>query len=552
MTAIQEIIEANYPNIGLNTENGRIVNDGKKVLDFVYTDLMEKYKEKCGVAITKTQVKEEVQRYAAEHPWTSEEKKQKQKKFESWSSGIEFDENDMPKRTLDNTVIFFTKHPKYKDKFSFNEVTQFENYNGQPIEDWMTVDFRLDCENVMGYNTKDLIQDAVVKACHENTFNPFRDAIEKLVWDGTERMETFFIKYLGAEDTQLNRSMTKKFFYAMMKRMDKPGCDFDNMLIVADPTQGTGKTKILMRFPKALGIPYGCDTTLNCDPKDKDNIDKMNRCWIAIIDELTNFLKKEPEVTKQFLAQSEDSARLSYDRRSRSFKRHCVFYATTNQDYFLKDYTGGIERRYWIMDCHGTPHDAEWWDTNLSDDEVRQVIAEIYKFYKGNPKFKYTELTLAENEELLKVQKRHKTARNDDVLQDQILRVINTPMYNIEFDNVNEFINNLNYWQSYTPVENNTRVDSESYEMFRKFGGGNKFKDRQQIELIPSKWLREWIMTYLKPRYTVQAGYLAEMLSDDFEYVKNGHYRKKDGSWWSTSVFRRKEKKGNNDDIQDS
>lgn len=535
MTAIQELIETNYPNLGINTENGRLVNDGKKVLDFVYTDLVEKFKEKFGGTITKTQVKEEVQRYAAEHPWTSEEKKKKQKKFESWSSELDFDENDMPKKTLKNTIEFFSKNPKYKNCFTFNEFTQFENYNGEPIEDWMIGEFRLECEKVMGYNTKDLVEAAVIKVCHDNSFHPFKDAIKKLKWDGTERLDTFFIKYLGGEDTELNRSMTRKFFYAMMKRLFEPGCDFDNMLIIADPTQGTGKTKLLMRIPSALGIPYGCDATISCDLKDKDNVDKLNRCWIAIIDELSNFLKRDPETTKQFLSQSMDVARLSYARRSQMFYRHNVFFATTNLDYFLKDYASEFERRYWIIDAHGTPHDAQWWKDNLPDDEVRQLVAEAYKFYKENPDYEYTSLSLAEQDELRKVQRGHKTLCNDDVLQDQILRAINLTMKETQFSNAREFINAIHC------AENRVDTFDPRTDEFLGLAGdevemiGTEYT---QMETIPSSWLREWIKTDLKR--DVSAGYLAQLLSDEFEYQQKGHYKKKDGSWLSTSTFKRK------------
>lgn len=531
MKGIQDIISEHYPNIGRNTENGRIVNNGRKLLDFVYTDIMDKFRE-LGGTTTKRVVMEEVQRYAEAHPWTPESKQKQQKKFESWATDIEFDENDMPKKTLKNAKIFFSKHPMYTGRFSFNEFTQFQNYNGQPVKDSDIVHFRFDCEEVLGFNTKDLVETAVVEVCSENSFHPFKDAISNLIWDGKERVDTFFIKYIGAEDTPLNRSMTKKFFYAMMKRLYEPGCDFDNMLIVADPTQGTGKTKILMRIPKALGINYGCDTTLSCDPKDKDNVDKLSRCWIAIIDELTSFLKKDPETTKQFLSQSIDIARLSYDKRSQMFNRHNVFYATTNQDYFLKDYASEFERRYWIIDCHGTAHDAEWWDTNLPDSEVLQLLAEAYKFYTENPKFKYTELSLDEQRELLNVQRRHKTMCNDDVLQDQILRVINMPMKNTVFADAKEFMSAMR------SADNSVMPYDRSADEFLGIAG-EQVTEYKQIECVPSSWLREWIKTDLKR--DVSAGYLSQLLGEEFDYIQKGHYKDSNGKWKSTSTFNRKQ-----------
>ena len=67
-----------------------------------------------------------------------------------------------------------------------------------------------------------------------------------MTWDGTPRLDTLFIDYLGAEDSLYNRTVCRKAFVAAVARAMLPGCKFDNMLILCGP-QGIGKSTLLDR-----------------------------------------------------------------------------------------------------------------------------------------------------------------------------------------------------------------------------------------------------------------------------------------------------------------
>lgn len=56
------------------------------------------------------------------------------------------------------------------------------------------------------------LMDAVQVLCIENSFHPIRDYLDGLEHDGTPRIERFLIDYMGAEDTPLNRAISKNFF----------------------------------------------------------------------------------------------------------------------------------------------------------------------------------------------------------------------------------------------------------------------------------------------------------------------------------------------------
>lgn len=504
---IYETIKNNekFNTIKLNTKTNKIEIEDNEILSCDYDDILEKCKEEYpDTKFTKQTIKDIVTRFARENKY---EPKKSFTSSCSWYNKYNLDDNGNIKKTLENILILFENDLRFKDKFFYNEFTAYETYNDELIRDYNIAEFRMICEKELGYDTKDKVECVVQFLTHQNSFNPFKDRINELLWDGEERFVTFFIKFIGVHDTPLNRSMTKKWFYAMMKRLYEPGCDFDNMLIIYDAKQGTGKSKIIQRLIESLGVNYGYDTSITCDNKDKDNVDKLNRTWIVGIDEMQEFLKKNPEQTKQFLAQTFDTARLSYAKRSEQYKRHCVFYGNSNLEYFLKDYTSNFERRYWVMEADGEVHEKEWWDNNLTVEYCQQVLAEIKYFYENNPNFNYTELSIDEREELRKVQYRHKTLNNDELLQFRIFEILNKIYSKKQFIDYNEFVKEAT-------DATITLIDENSAKFFGESVEGNV----GHIDRIPVKWIKMYVEENLKRNVSTQ--YITALICEEWCYKK--------------------------------
>ena len=502
---IIDIINNNerFKSIQLNTRTNKIEIDEEEILSIDYDDIFEECKSQYpDTKFTKSIVKDIVTKYAREHKYEPNFSKSG---MSSWYAALEFDDNGKVTKNLDNIIRFFENHPNFKDKFFYNEFTSYETYNDELIRDYNISEFRVICEREIGFESKDKIECAVQYLTHRNSFNPFKDKINELLWDGEERFVTFFIKFIGVHDTPLNRSMTKKWFYAMMKRLYEPGCPFDNMLIIYDAKQGTGKSKLPQRLIESLGLNYGYDTSITCDNKDKDNVDKLNRTWIVGIDEMNEFLKKNPEQTKQFLAQTFDTARLSYAKRSEQYLRHCIFYGNSNIEYFLKDYTSNFERRYWVMEADGEVHDKQWWDENLTDEYCQQVLAEIKYFYDNYPNFNYTNLSVEETEELRKVQFRHKTLNNDDLLQYKILEMLNKLYSKKQFNSYNEF------FKEATDLSI-CAIDENTAEFFGETTKGLVGK----IDRIPVKWVKMYAEEALKRNISTQ--YITALIEETWKY----------------------------------
>src|SRR5262249_52095338 len=91
---------------------------------------------------------------------------------------------------------------------------------------------------------KQFTEDALRLECLENTFDPVREYLDGLKWDGVRRIDDWLIRCCGAADTPLNRAFSRKWLVAAVRRVRQPGCKFDNMLVL-EGHQGQGKSTML-------------------------------------------------------------------------------------------------------------------------------------------------------------------------------------------------------------------------------------------------------------------------------------------------------------------
>ncbi len=64
---------------------------------------------------------------------------------------------------------------------------------------------------IYGIVNRGKIDDALVQEIERNSYDPVKEYLESLHWDGVPRVETLLIDYLGAEDTPFIRVVTKNF-----------------------------------------------------------------------------------------------------------------------------------------------------------------------------------------------------------------------------------------------------------------------------------------------------------------------------------------------------
>lgn len=176
----------------------------------------------------------------------------------------------------------------------------------------------------------------------ENVRNEPQEWLNSLKWDERSRIDTFFIDYMGAEDSEYTRSVSRNFWLSLVARIVRPGCKVDNMVIL-EGAQGVGKSSAM----RLIGGDYYAEVAI--DPHKKDFIGSLQGKFLIEIGELASFTKSETEHVKQIISAAVDVYRKPYGSEHLDVKRQSVFVGTTNNSTYLKDDTGN--RRFWPIAC---------------------------------------------------------------------------------------------------------------------------------------------------------------------------------------------------------
>jgi predicted P-loop ATPase len=248
---------------------------------------------------------------------------------------------------------------------------------------------------------KQAILDANDLVISQNSYHPVRDYLRGLVWDGTPRLDTLLCDYLGAEDSELIRAMTRKHFTAAVARVMVPGCKYDYVLTLIGP-EGLGKSSLI----RYMGKDEWFDDSLT-SIEGKDGMEQIRGKWLVEFGELTNYKKSTSEAYKAFISKQEDSYRPAYGRKTEVYPRQCVFFATTNEKAFLKGDTGN--RRFWTVECGLDLPTKDIWDDLPG--EVDQIWAEAVRRWRDRePLYLSHELQLL----AAQLQETHNEVQADD------------------------------------------------------------------------------------------------------------------------------------------
>lgn len=184
------------------------------------------------------------------------------------------------------------------------------------------------------------VHDAVVQECIENSFDPVQDYLDALQWDGVPRLASWLHKYLGAEASHLNGEIGRLALVAAVRRVRQPGSKFDQ-IVVLEGVEGTGKSTAIQIM---AGLQNFSDqTVLTLD--DKGQQEAVQGVWLYEIADLAGMHRADVEKVKAFASRTYDRARPAYGRNRVDRPRRCIFFATTNNETYLKSQTGN--RRFW-------------------------------------------------------------------------------------------------------------------------------------------------------------------------------------------------------------
>ena len=233
---------------------------------------------------------------------------------------------------------------------SYDEFHDLMLVGGHPIQQWageltdaVNVVLRQAIINRFEFDPgKDNIADAATELCLEHRFDPIVDYLDGLDWDGTPRLETWVVRYLGAADTPLNRAMGELALVAGVRRVRNPGCKFDHILTL-EGGEGTMKSTSIVTL---AGVENFSDQTI-LTQSDKEQQELVRGVWLFEIADLAGMKRAEVEKIKAFATRTHDRARPAYGRRRVDAPRRCIFVGTTNEDEYLQSQTGN--RRIWPL-----------------------------------------------------------------------------------------------------------------------------------------------------------------------------------------------------------
>ena len=317
-----------------------------------------------------------------------------------WTEQLTRNQNGDYQKTLNNLMLILQNVPELhgcarKDEFSNRiyaaEGLPWRTENGY-WSDADTTELRKHLEKWFKPSKQD-VKDAVVALSVKQQFHPVRDYLNTIVWDGTHRIDTLFIDYLGVADSEYTRAVTRKALVGAVARIMNPGCKFDYMIVFVGK-QGRGKSSIIYKL--AGGDEWFTDSLVTFDGNRA--FEAVTGKWLVEVPEMHAFDKTTMNQAKAFISKQSDFYRSAYAEFPEDRRRQCVFFGTTNNTDCLRDETGS--RRFWPLDTDAVDRKKDLF-TELSA-ERDQVWAEAVSYWKaGEPLYlpKRLEAMAAERQE---------------------------------------------------------------------------------------------------------------------------------------------------------
>lgn len=265
-----------------------------------------------------------------------------------WMAELERDRKGTIKSTAKNIICILENDPALAGHLWHDLFSGFDLIKGglpwdKKATQWGNRDdanLRIYLEERYEITGKDKIRDAKDAVLTRHRIHPIRDYLNSLTWDGTPRLERLIIDYIGAEDTPLNRAMTRKHFTAAVARITEPGVKYDYCLIMAG-AEGIGKSTLF----SIMGGDWFNDSLTTTEGK--SGMEQLRCGWIIELAELSSIKRSDVEQVKNYISRRDDIYRAAYGTVVEKHPRQCVFCGTTNEAYFLKGDTGN--RRFWVI-----------------------------------------------------------------------------------------------------------------------------------------------------------------------------------------------------------
>jgi predicted P-loop ATPase len=310
---------------------------------------------------------------------------------DEWKAELEYTKSGKLLCNIANIILILENDPALAGHIVHDLFTGMDsakdglpwNKNANQWTDTDDANLRVWLEKHYDITGKEKIADALTAVLTRHSYHPIRDYLNGLTWDGVPRLDRIIIDYMGAEDSELNRAMSRKHFVAAVARVFNPGCKYDYCLIMSG-AEGIGKSTLL----RVMGGKWFNDSITTLEGK--EGMEQLRRAWVVELGELSSIKRSDVEQVKAHLSKQVDIYRAAYARRVLEHPRQCVFCGTTNEALFLKGDTGN--RRFWVIPVVAELRKYRDWSKAIRRDRD-QLWAEAVHYYKqGEPLYLSEEL----------------------------------------------------------------------------------------------------------------------------------------------------------------
>lgn len=291
--------------------------------------------------------------------------------------------NGQPKLQATISTFYRLITNAYGNNIRYNVMTGKQEYWDRDEKVWAEWDDAMDAkardyfERSYSLYSPTKLMDAMQIYFFDHQRNPLIDILKDLKWDGHSRIESFLHDVMKADDTPYVRECSRLIFAGGINRAYRPGCKFDEMVVLVGD-QAAGKSTIIRwlnvddQFFREVKTIQG-----------KEGIEALRGVWIGEMAELMAMTRaKEVESVKAYITTQEDSYRPAYARHIVTIPRRSILIGSTNNAQFLSDRTGG--RRFYPVLVKSSANDLFTHEDDVKE-YIRQCWAEaIERYHNGN------------------------------------------------------------------------------------------------------------------------------------------------------------------------
>lgn len=218
----------------------------------------------------------------------------------------------------------------------------------------MTTDAYSRLVNAYTRVTPEIIDMYAKRLSRMHSYNPVRERIEGVTWDGVDRVSTLCDAMRIDAGDGLSRVLVQKWLaqaVALALNEKDFGIAGQGVLVLEGP-EGIGKSTLTRRLV-FNDLDLWTDEDLHI--ADKDSKMHITSKWIAELSELGKvFRRNDGDAIKRFITAPRDSFRVPYGRQEETHPRRVSFFGTLNPKGNDFRYLSGddVNRRFWTVIGH--------------------------------------------------------------------------------------------------------------------------------------------------------------------------------------------------------